>query len=150
LTPAGFWKGFKSNLLVKNISDQGPYGGHRAMFWKSKKPNTFNSVNVIDFARKNSWDFVDSFKFKPEQMKLWQKDNKLVFPFSYTNFSDTMTKFSTIECFPRWINSQITVLKFETDWEAIEPGNAKQTEENGFAVINKDGTEMSVYHLWGE
>ena len=83
-------------------------------------------------------------------MQLWQDGNKLIFPFSYAGFSDTMTKFETLSYFPRWIKSEMKVFVFKTDWEAIEPGNARQTEQNGFIVLNRDGTEMSVYHLWGE
>ena len=150
VTPAGFWKNYKDKFLLKNISDQGPYGGHRAMYWKAEKPNTFTSKSVIDFATKNSWNFVDSFNVKPEQMKLWQNGNQAVFPFSYAGFSDTMTNFETLNYFPRWINSELKVFAFKTNWEAVEPGNARQTEENGFIVLNNDGTEMSVYHLWGE
>ena len=59
-TPAGFWIKYKAELLKKNISDQGPYGGHRAMYWKSESQNTFTAKQVIDFATKNSWTLVDS------------------------------------------------------------------------------------------
>lgn len=46
-TPAGFWKNYKSNFLVKNISDQGPYGGHRAMYWKADVTKAFNERNIL-------------------------------------------------------------------------------------------------------
>jgi len=37
-TPAGFWKSYQKDFLVKNISDQVPWGGHRAIYWKTGKP----------------------------------------------------------------------------------------------------------------
>jgi hypothetical protein len=32
----------------------------------------------------------------------------------------------------------------------IEPGTDNSIEENGFVVINRDRTQMAVYHVWGE
>ena len=66
-TPTGFWKNYKTNYLVKNISDQGPYGGHRAVYWKSEKPLTFDTKNVLDFAAKNGWTLTDSSEFNQYQ-----------------------------------------------------------------------------------
>ena len=42
------------------------------------------------------------------------------------------------------------VFIFETTWLAVEPGNTRETLENGFAVINSNGTELNIYHFWGE
>jgi len=46
--PAEFWKEYETNLLLKNVNDQGPYGGHRSMYWKSKRAYFFDSKNTLD------------------------------------------------------------------------------------------------------
>lgn len=149
-TPAGFWKNFKKDLLVKNISDQGPYGGHRAIYWKSDKANDFTSTHVLAFAKKNGWTLVDSSEYNSDQTKKWMYNDKAVFPLTSTGFSDTIENNSQLEHFPRWFSGKTTVFKFRTGWVTIEPGTDNSIEENGFVVINSDGTEMAAYHLWGE
>jgi len=149
-TPAGFWKNYKKDLLVKNISDQGPYGGHRAIYWKSDKANSFTSNNVLQFARKNGWTLVDSSTFDSDQTSRWNYNNQPVFPLTNVGFSDTILNNSHLTDFPRWFGGQVSVLKFKTGWVTIEPGTDNSIEENGFILINSDRTEMAVYHLWGE
>jgi len=149
-TPAGFWQNFKENLLIKNISDQGPYGGRRIMYWKTEKINTFDSKTIIGFAIKNGWKLIDSLAFNQNQVSKWTYDNTPIFPLSHTGFSDTITNNSTYKHFPRWINGQIKIYKFKTGWVAIEPGTDNSIEGNGFVVVNENENEMSVYHLWGE
>ena len=56
----------------------------------------------------------------------------------------------SFEKFPRWINSNLTVYKFKTNFITIKPGTDNSIEENGFIVISEDKTEMSLYNLWGE
>lgn len=149
-TPAGFWKNYEKDLLVKNISDQGPYGGHRAIFWKADRANTFKSNNVLDFADKNGWTLVDSSKFDRELTDKWTYDNQPIFPLSHTGLSDTAASVSTYQHFPRWFGGQIKVYKFKTGWIAIQPGTDNSIEENGFLILNSDKSQMAVYHLWGE
>jgi hypothetical protein len=151
VTPAGFWQNYKSDLLVKNISDQGPYGGHRAMLWKSDKANSFSSANVLDFAKTNGWNYVDSLDYNPEQVSKWITYNKeAIFPLTSSGFSDTVIQSTQLDYFPRWFSGQVRVYKFKTGWVTIEPGTDDYIEENGFVVINSDRTQMAVYHLWGE
>ena len=149
-TPAGFWKSYKTDFLEKNISDQGPYGGHRAIYWKSNTKDIFTSAHVLDFAKKNGWTLVDSSGHNSDQTNKWTYDNKAVFPLTSKGFSDTIENNTQLEHFPRWFGGQVTVFKFRTGWVTIEPGTDKSIEENGFVVINSDGTQMAVYHLWGE
>ena len=42
------------------------------------------------------------------------------------------------------------VYTFKTGIVMIEPGTGNSIEVNGFVVLDNEGTEMSVYHLWGE
>jgi hypothetical protein len=149
-TPAGFWSNFSSHLLLKNITDQGPYGGHRAMYWKADRKNSFRSGNVIDFATKNGWTLVDSIEFTQAQTSKWIYMKTPIFPLTSKGFSDTALNDAMLADFPRWFDGQIKVYRFKTGWVAIEPGTDNSTEENGFVVINKDRNQLAVYHLWGE
>ena len=151
VAPAGFWTNFQKDLLIKNYSDQGPYGGYRAMYWKTDKPNTFSSRTIIAFASKNGWLLTDSVNFQKDSLKTWEYDNKFIFPLSHKGFlGSIVTNNSDYASFPRWINSTLTIYKFQTGWVIIEPGTETAIEENGFVIINDKQTEMSVYHLWGE
>ena len=150
VTPTGFWKNYEINFLVKNISDQGPYGGHRAVYWKSEKPLTFDTKNILDFAAKNGWTLTDSSEFDQTQTIKWTYDDKEIFPLSSTGFNDTIENISTYNYFPRWFGGQLKLYKFKTGWVTIEPGTDNSIEENGFVLLNQDKSEMAVYHLWGE
>jgi hypothetical protein len=100
-TPAGFWTTFHKDLIKQNISDQGPYGGNRAMYWTTQKQNTFDSTFVIKFAAKNGWLLTKSYSFNRDAVINWRYSNKLVFPLSHTGFDpDMTTNISTYELFP--------------------------------------------------
>ena len=115
------------------------------MYWKTDNKNTFAAKQVIDFATKNGWELVDSILFPSDTLGKWKTEH--TFPFTYSDFSDTTMN---MEAFPRWIMSEVEVYRFKTGWIAVEPGNARETDKNGYVTINSDGTELSVYHLWGE
>ena len=150
VSPAGFWKSYHADLLIKNISDQGPNGGHRAMYWKADKTNTFSSSNVLEFAIKNGWTLVDSSEFNQDQTSKWIYNSKPIFPLTSKGFSDTLLNDAILENFPRWFDGQIKIYKFKTAWTTIEPGTDNSIDENGFVIINKTKNEFSVYHLWGD
>jgi hypothetical protein len=149
-TPAGFWKNYKTNFLEKNISDQGPYGGHRAAYWKSKKPLSFDTKNILDFAARNGWILTDSSEFDENHTNKWRYDTKDIFPLSSLGFNDTIRNSSTYNYFPRWFGGQLKLYKFKTGWVLIEPGTVNSNEENGFILLNQNRSELAVYHLWGE
>ena len=149
-TPTGFWKNYKTSFLVKNISDQGPYGGHRAVYWKSEKPLTFDTKNILDFAAKNGWTLIDSLGFTKEQTDKWKYLNSPIFPLTSVGFSDTLLNDAHLADFPRWFGGQVKLYKFKTGWVTIEPGTDNSIEENGFVLLNQDKSQMAVYHLWGE
>jgi hypothetical protein len=150
LIPTAFWKDFESNYILENISDQGPYGGHRAMYWKAETKKTFKSEKIIEFAEENGWILTGTEKFNLEKMKNWKENGKYVFPLTSQGFKPELMEDNIAEDFPRWINSDITVYKFKTNFVTITPGTDNSINENGFVLINNDGTEMSVYNLWGE
>jgi hypothetical protein len=148
--PSGFWKDYKTNFLVSNISDQGPHGGHCAIYWKCDKTSTFDTKSVLDFAIKNGWALTDSSEFDQNHTIKWMHDDKKIFPLSSTGFNDTIKNISTYNYFPRWFGGQLKLYKFKTGWVTIEPGTDNSIEENGFVLLNQDKSELAVYHLWGE
>lgn len=150
LTPAGVWKSFQTDLMVDNVSDQGPYGGHQSLFWKSAKQDAFTSTKVLDFASKNSWTFIDSFKCSQEQTSKWIYNGEPVFPLTNNGLSNNDINNSQVAKFPRRFDGEITILRFKTGWITVEPGTDSSNEETGYALINNNGTELAVYHLWGE
>lgn len=150
VAPAGFWKSYHKDLLLKEINDQGPYGGHRAIYWKAGKTNIFRASDFISFAQKNGWALIDSLTFTHEQTNKWTYNNKAIFPLTSAGFSDSVLNSNELEHFPRWFGGQVKVYKFQTGWITIQPGTDDSIAENGFVVVNSNGTEMAVYHLWGE
>lgn len=140
---------FQKEDLKENISDHGAYGGHIAMHWKLKE-GTFRSREVIDFATGNGWELVDSLEVQPDDLKTWDYNGRPVFPLSFRGFSSTPVNDSAHEKFPRWMNTGLKVYMFKTGWITVEPGTGISNEVNGFVVLGGRGSEMSVYHLWGE
>ncbi len=149
-TPAGFWVNFKPSLLTKSIGDQGPYGGHRAIDWKTRTENTFTASEILQYATLNGWQLVDSMECLPNDVKDWFYLSEPIFPLSSSGFSSKPPANASFRYFPRWLVADFKIYGFKTGWVAIEPGSGKLLEENGFVLLNKIGTEMSVYHLWGE
>jgi hypothetical protein len=108
VTPGGFWTNYRKDLIVENLSDQGPYGGHREIFWRSNKKNTFSVRNLVEFAAKNKWRLADSIQMTVETLRKWT-NNGQTFPFTFSNFTDT----SIIKtAFPNWINSDLRLYRF--------------------------------------
>ena len=78
--PTGFWKNYKDELIREDISDQGPWGGHRAMYWTSRGDNEFSKQDIVDFATDNGWTFVEELKFSKTDLDSWTYGNKEMFP----------------------------------------------------------------------
>lgn len=147
MTPAGFWQGYEKEYLKVNLSSQGVRGGYRAMYWKGES-NTFRLVDVLQFADEQGWSFADSRSFSSELVDAWTYSDKPVFPLSHEGF--WITPSTTYLCFPRWIEGNLRVYSFRTGWVTFQPGTDEYIEDNGFVIVNADGSEMAVYHLWGE
>lgn len=142
ITPAGFWTNFHQELIATKNSDQGPWGGHREIHWKSENTNTFSSKELIDFATKNDWKLTDSISFSADTQSRNSIVELKIDEYSLDIFKDRVL--------PKLKSKDNKLFVFKTTWLAVEPGNARETFENGFAVLNSNGTELNVYHLWGE
>ncbi len=145
-----FWENYKKEFLVENITDQGGWGGHKALYWKSEAAE-FSEEEILAKAKENGWKMVEKNMIGEQQLKSWVYQDKPIFPLSFDGFTTNPKTSSTIfEKFPRWIKSNFTVYTFKTGNVAITPGTDEAMEINGFVLLSKDNKEMSVYHLWGE
>ncbi|MBI9073713.1 MAG: hypothetical protein JEY94_19105 [Melioribacteraceae bacterium] len=141
-TPAGFWTNFHKDLILSKNSDQGPWGGYREIYWKSEAKNTFSDNELIDFAEMNDWEIIDSTSFSADTL-------------TGTSFSKLKNDDYSLDILKESILSKLKpkdnkIFIFKTTWLAVEPGNTRETFDNGFVILNSDGTELKMYHLWGE
>ena len=141
-TPASFWTNFHKDLILTKSSDQGSWGGHREINWKSEANNTFTDKDLIEFADKNDWKLIDSISFSVNTLT---KDR-----FSILKNDDYSLDILNESILPKLKSTDNKIFIFKTTWLKVEPGNTRETFENGFAVLNSDGTELKIYHLWGE
>lgn len=141
-TPSGFWTDFHYNLIITKNSDQGPWGGNREINWKSETNNSFTDKEIIEFADKNDWKLIDSISFSADTLT----QNS----FSKLKNDDYSLDILNSNIVPKVKSKDSKLFIFKTTWLNVEPGNARETFENGFALLNLDGTEFKIYHFWGE
>jgi hypothetical protein len=140
MMPASFWEKYRSELILEKNSDQGPWGGVRKIVWKCEKPDTFTAGQLIDYATRNGWQLTDS---------LTLIDGLPEMP---TNASDADYSLSILrnEALRLPGPAARRIFLFKTGWIAVEPGNARDTEINGFLMLSMDGAWLAMFHRWGE
>jgi hypothetical protein len=148
--PGGFWDKFEQDLRIEKQSDQGPWGGTRIYYWKSSAEGFFTKEKVINITSANEWELVDSIGYQEKQFQNWQNNGKPTFIIEVGPFEPPTDESFLREESPRWTNSDLTLYKFKTGWIILYPRTDSSTEVNGFITLSKDGTEMTVYHLWRE
>lgn len=150
--PGGFWEKYENKFIVKNESDQGPYGGHRTIHWTAKEKGTFDEKRILDFAISKEWYPTDTMRFSKSDIMDWYSDKIPVFPIyfkgTYKMYSED--DLSAFTAFKRLITDDLTVYRFKTNWLLIYPGSNESTAENGYILIDKDGKQMTLYQMWGE
>jgi len=142
ISPAGFWTEFHKDLIIKKYSDQGPWGGHREIEWKSETTNCFTDKELIGFGHMNDWELIDSISFSLDTLSQSS--------FSQLKNDDYSQDILNQSILPKLNLNDSKVFVFRTTWLDVEPGNARETFENGFAVLNSDRTELKIYHSWGD
>ena len=147
IIPSGFWNNFQKNYIKVNKTDQGPWGGYRAMYWKSDTKKTFVSGNIISYAAKKGWILIDSLEINKNELDTWIHNETPIFPLSQTGFSTKIANDDVYLNFPRWINSDLKIYMFKTGWISYKSGTDESIDVNGFILINNEGNEMSVYHM---
>ncbi len=113
------------------------------MHWESNRA-VFTLEKVKKFAKENGWEYVDSVVIPADTLAKWKEGG---FKFSYTD--DFWEGYSN-KLFPLKIVSNSKLLRFKTGIIAVEPGNANETDVNGYVLVSDNGKQMAVYHLWGE
>ncbi|MDR1408140.1 MAG: hypothetical protein LBJ23_08870 [Tannerella sp.] len=141
LTPAGFWKNYRHEFIQASESDQGPWGGHRKIVWKYENSDTSNGRKAIDYAIRNGWKLTDSLFFANDSLMPLS-------PYGETDYSYDILKHKLLPSLDP--GGAWNIYVFLSDWIAVEPGNARDTEKNGFVAFNREHTEFIVYLLWGE
>ncbi len=141
-TPAGFWTEFHSDLILTKKSDQGPWGGQREINWESKSKNVFTNNELIEFAEKNGWKFIDSTSFDADTLTKGGLSQLKIDDYSQDILIDSVL--------PMLESKNNKILVFKTNWLKVEPGDTRETFEDGFVAISLDGTILKIYHVWGE
>lgn len=138
LTPSGFWTEYHCDSIVRKFSDQGPWGGVRKIIWESDT-SISSSKELLAFAIQNDWELTNSLSFPSDKEKLNNLD-----------IDDYSLYLLQEHVLSNWKDQNFNVFIFRTGWFAIEPGDMRETEKNGFLVINSDRSKIEVFHLWGE
>jgi hypothetical protein len=147
LTPAGFWKSFDSDHIIKNNSDQGLWGGHRTITWKNRA-NIYNSADIIKFAESNGWKLSDkaiidtladrNVSIKNEGDKLPEDADLAIYG------GNTEANLSFSGC----VNGGCTLYEFDSGWMRVDEDETISAK--GYILISANKTRMTMFHSWGE
>jgi hypothetical protein len=131
--PAGFWKTYESGLITQSESDQGPWGGERSIVWHSDTPGTFTLDEARRFATSEGWKFLESSRYE-----------------GISNGRAARQAAQHIESRePEFLNTPSTIGRFDSDWLREDPGTGETSPAFGYVQVSDDGTDMYVYHFWG-
>src|SRR6476620_10425701 len=81
---ASFWKSYRSEFIVAQQSDQGPWGGWRWIQWRAELPGTFKEGDVRAFADRKGWKCVQRDEYSAETVASWTaSEHQPIFSSSY-------------------------------------------------------------------
>ena len=153
LAPAGFWANYRPELIVQKYSDQGPWGGIRWVHWVAPAPGMFTLAGVESFATSHGWVCQKPVAYSAQQIHAWrypqQNAGKPVFPLHFGSANRPPVD-ATVREFPRHIDGDSLVVQCDSRWARVEPGSGKSSTAFGYIQIDRSGTRLAVYHLWGE
>ena len=135
LVPSGFWKGYRSDAIVKQFSDQGPWGGERWILWESRSGEGLSETDAKRFAERHGWKFLSRVDASSQSIHATSL---------FRNGNDRAR-----DRFPKFIAGDSVVLKFDSGWMREDPGTNEMSTAYGYVQVSKDGCRMIVYHLWG-
>ena len=138
--PARFWTSYHKELIEKHDSDQGPWGGHRNIHWKSNSEKKIKTTEFLNHAKRNGWELTDSLLLASISL---QYDRNKIGDYMYDLIRETVLH--------EWKLKDVNMIYvFKTGWISVEPGNFRETEKNGFIGISNDRKALFVFHKWGE
>jgi len=149
---ASFWKGYRSEFIVAQRSDQGPWGGWRWIQWRSDLPGTFQEPALRTFAERRGWRCAQRDEYTAQTVGTWlTRKGQPIFPLLYP-MDHGPDYYQPSERFPREISSDSVVLKCETGWMRTDPLGKDPDLVTAYGLIHfsKDGRGMAIYDLWGE
>lgn len=147
--PADFWTTYKPDLIERQWSDQGPWGGARWVMWASHANGTFIATDVLRFAEASGWSCEEPNRFSETEMRRWQFEGRPVFPL-HVSPADRARNDARLRMFPRAISGDSLISECRTGWIRIEPGTDDASGPTGFIQIEASGARMAIYHVWGE
>jgi hypothetical protein len=153
LRPGSFWTEHSSANRTELSEEYGGYGGHVVAHWKAEDVGTFLREDIEDLATDHGWTLVDTHEVPETVVRHWVDGGEPYFPLWFDGFQMDVTApdyLVPLNRFPLWMHSDLVLLEFETTVILIKPGTDEVTEKNGFVLLSQDGSEMSVYFLWGE
>lgn len=141
ITPANFWLDFHKDLITSKSSDQGPWGGTRQIAWHNTSEN-FLTSEIIEFAKKNEWSFVDSTTINSDSTL----DNNL----SGLEVDSYTIELLRMKILPHLKSKENSILVFKTTWVILPGYDVDETFQNGFAIVNSEKSKLKIFHFWGE
>jgi hypothetical protein len=148
-TPAGFWGGYRPELIEQKFSDQGPWGGARWITWVAQAEGTFRVSEVLGFAESKGWSCREPQKYSATQLRQWQVAGQAVFPLHFSP-GDSAPNNDAVKKFPRSISEDSLIVECKTGWIRVDTGTDQSSDALGYIQIEESGTRMAIYHLWGE
>ena len=147
LSPAGFWKGFDSDHIIKSASDQGPWGGTRTIAWKNRLRN-YNSQDVIRFAEGNGWRLLQTMvidTIRNKKISIRNEGNKTPDKADLAVYGgNTEADLSFSGC----VNGDCTLYEFNSGWTYVTEGEAMIAK--GYVLVDANKHRMTMFHSWGE
>jgi hypothetical protein len=133
--PAAFWNEFDDGHLVKSITDQGPWGGYRLMYWKNTD-HPYQAKMVIAFAALNKWECFDTDSLNKNDMRSWMNDHGDLFLLHHNPY------------YPRINDMGVSFSFVDSNWASNRSDPTKPPL--GYILLSKDGKQLVVFHSWGE
>jgi hypothetical protein len=146
--PSGFWKKYRSDLVVDRFSDQGPWGGLRWIQWRSELEGTFSEDQLREFAESNGWKFLHRKQYDRDAMVDWRYDGDPVFPLNFPGHKPGHT-YAGVRDYPRHWDGPCLVLTFDSGWIREDPGTNETSTAFGYVVLSENGRKLAMYHFWG-
>jgi len=133
--PAAFWNEFDEDHIVKNISDQGAWGGYRLLYWKNTE-RPYKAKDVVIFAALHKWQHFKTDSLKKEEVFTWVADH-----------ADSLSMHRP-KHYPAIGETGVSLSFVDANWVAV--GSDSTRNAIGYALLSSDGKQLIVYDTWGE
>jgi hypothetical protein len=133
--PAAFWNEFDEDHLVKNICEQGSWGGYRLLYWKNPQ-QPYKAKDVVIFAALHKWQHFKTDSLRKEEVFSWVADH-----------ADSLSVHHPSH-YPAMGETGISLSFLDSNWAAV--GSDSTQAVTGYALLSSDGKQLIVYNTWGE